>query len=272
LLTLSRETAAGANGAIEVFVWPEGALRVDPAQARNRAVLEFVRSTGAEVWTGANHYERDRLGRPIVHNSAFRIFGRGSIDRRYDKNVLVPFGEYVPLRGVIPGIERVQAIGDFEAGADVPIYDTGRARFVFLICYEAIRSAFVRASLRDGANLIVNVTVDAWYGDTSEQSQHLMLAAAQSALNGVPLVRATTTGISAVVDARGVITDATGVFTRAAIVREVRPVRVSGPYARWGEWFAWLCVAASALLIAAGTTRGRAASTGSRLTRARTPR
>jgi apolipoprotein N-acyltransferase len=122
---------------------------------------------------------------------------------------------------------------------------------VFLICYEAIQSAFVRAALDGDVNLLVNVTIDAWYGDTSEQSQHLMLAAAQSAMNGVPLVRSTTTGISAIVDARGVITDQTGVFTREALVGEVRPLRVPGLYARLGDWFAWACVLMSAALILA---------------------
>ena len=253
LVSLSRQIAARSvrGGEIDVYVWPEGVLREDPAQPRNRAVLDFVRETGAEVWTGAGHYEQRPSGESVAHNSAFRIFGDGRIDRRYDKHILVPFGEYIPLRGIIPGIDRIQAIGDFEAGTTIPKYQAGSARFVFLICYEAIQSAFVRAALDGDVNLLVNVTIDAWYGDTSEQSQHLMLAAAQSAMNGVPLVRSTTTGISAIVDARGVITDQTGVFTREALVGEVRPLRVPGLYARLGDWFAWACVLMSAALILA---------------------
>jgi apolipoprotein N-acyltransferase len=255
LVVLSRRAEASSPDKIDVFVWPEGALRADPAQPRNRAVLDFVRETGAEVWTGGGHHERLPNGQEVAHNSAFRIYGDGVIDTRYDKNILVPFGEYLPLRGVIPGLDRIDAIGDFEAGRSVPKYVAGPAHFVFLICYEAIRSAFVRAAIGTDVNLIVNVTIDAWYGRGAEQSQHLMLAAVQSALNGLPLVRATSTGVSAFVDARGLITARTGNFTRETLVRDVRPIRVPSPYSRWGEWFAWCCVAAAALLLLVGGRR-----------------
>jgi apolipoprotein N-acyltransferase len=168
---------------------------------------------------------------------------------RYDKNVLVPFGEYVPLRDVIPGFDRIPTVGLFEAGTTVPVYETGRATFVFLICYEVIRSAFVRSALRDNVNLITNVTVDAWYGDGSEQSQHLMLAAIQSVLHGLPLIRSTTTGISALVDARGLVIARTDVFTRETTLGLVRPLRVPSLYSRWGDWLAWLFVVLAAAMI-----------------------
>lgn len=252
LVAMSRDAAAAAvrDGAkIDVFVWPEGALRSDPVRAPNTAVGDFVRSSGAEVWTGANHKEVDRDGHRREFNSAFRVFAGGAVDRRYDKNILVPFGEYVPLRDVVPGFRDIHTAGNFEAGREVPVYDAGPARFVFLVCYEAIRPAFVRKAIGSGANLLVNVTVDAWYGDSSEQSQHLMLAAVQSALNGLPLLRSTTTGISAFVDASGVITASTGTFTREVLVRDVKPLRVASLYSTWGDWFAWACVAASVLLL-----------------------
>lgn len=260
MVSLSRTAAETADNhaLIDVFVWPEGALRADPGQSANRVVREFVRESGAEVWTGANHHEVGPQGTTVSHNSAFRIFSTGAIDRRYDKNILVPFGEYVPLEDVIPGFDRIPTVARFAPGDGVPVFASGPARFVFLICYEAIRSSFVREAIADDVNLIVNVTVDAWYGDTSEQSQHLMLAAIQSALNGVPLVRATTTGISALVDARGLITAKTQVFTREVIVRDIHPVRVSALYARFGDWLAWGCIAASVVLLASRPRRATA--------------
>jgi apolipoprotein N-acyltransferase len=210
-----------------------------------------VRSSRSEVWTGADYIQLENRRRVASYNSAFRIYGDGLLDRRYDKNILVPCGEYVPLRSVIPGFDRIQTVGVYDPGTEVPKYDSGKARFIFLVCYEAIRPAVVRAAIDDDVNLIVNVTVDAWYGDSSEQSQHLMLAAVQSALNGLPLVRSTTTGISAFVDARGLLVAQTRTFTREVLVRDVRPVRVASVYSRWGDWFAWLCVLASALLLIA---------------------
>jgi apolipoprotein N-acyltransferase len=262
LLTLSEEAAAATvdGGKIDVFVWPEGALRDDPMQPSNRSVREFVGESGAEVWTGGGCYRVTAQRTLIAHNSAFRIFADGAVDRRYDKNILVPFGEYVPLRDVIPGFDRIPAVGNFEPGRETPVYTAGPARFIFLICYEAIRSRYVRAALKDDVNLLVNVTVDAWYGDTSEQSEHLMLAATQSALLGVPLVRSTTTGISAFVDARGKLVAETGKYTREFLVRDVQPMHVPGLYARIGDWFAWLCVAASALLMLASFARRRTAA------------
>ncbi|MEY2931704.1 MAG: apolipoprotein N-acyltransferase [Pseudomonadota bacterium] len=236
---------------IDVFVWPEGALRSNPTANRNAAALEFVRSTGAEVWTGADTFDASVGPEGVSHNSAFRIFGDGQFDRRYDKNILVPFGEYVPLRDMIPGFDRIRTVGHYEAGRESPKYQSGPARFVFFVCYEAIRSGFVRAAVDDDVNLMVNVTVDAWYGDSSEQSQHLMLVAVQSALHGMPLVRSTTTGISAFVDARGVLVAQAGNFTREALVRDVRVLRVPSLYSKWGDWFAWGCVLASVLMLAA---------------------
>jgi apolipoprotein N-acyltransferase len=261
LVELSREANTRATDVLgaplDVYVWPEGGLRADPSQPFNREALEFVRESGAEVWTGANHHEARAGGIAVSHNSAFRLYGDGLIDVRYDKNILVPFGEYVPFRDVIPGFDRIPTIGEFEAGDAVPVYRSASTRFVFLICYEVIRSAFVRRALATDAatNLIVNVTVDAWYGDSSEQSQHLMLAAVQSAINGLPLARATTTGISAFVDARGVITAQTGKFTREVLVGELRPVRVESLYGRAGDWFAWLCVLGAAVLLLASFAR-----------------
>lgn len=262
MVALSRaaiEKSAAEGKTIDVFVWPEGALRADPGQASNRAVRDFVRESGAEVWTGANHHEIGPEGTPISHNSAFRIYRDGSLDRRYDKNILVPFGEYVPLEGIVPGFDRIPTVANFEPGHDVPRYAAGPARFVFLICYEAIRSGFVRRALAPDTNLLVNVTVDAWYGDTSEQSQHLMLAATQSALHGLPLVRATTTGISAIVDARGVIVERTGTFTSELIVREIRPLRVPAPYSSYGDALAWIFVASSVVLLGVSASRSRRA-------------
>ena len=258
-VALSREALQQDGGRIDAFVWPEGALDVDPSQRRNASVLEFARETGSEIWLGATHYDREaargRAGRIPKHASAFRVLPDGRLDQRYDKNILVPFGEYMPMKDTFPVLGQIDAVGDFVAGTEVPQYQLGPARFVFAVCYEAIRSGFVREAIGQDANLLVNVTIDAWYGDWSEQAQHLMLAASQAAMNGLPLVRSTSTGISAFVDARGVITGRTGNFTRETMVREVRPVRVPGPYSRYGEWFAWGCVAASLLMLARGARK-----------------
>ena len=248
LVALSRQ-ALERDPEIDVLVWPEKILLSSPMDPRNRAVLQFVRDTGVEVWTGGGHSEQVDGGRRNF-NSAYRVHGRGSVDRRYDKIVLMPFGEFMPLMDVWPALQRIRGPGNFSAGEEIFVYDDAPARFAFLVCYEAILSDLVREAVQQDADLLVNLTFDGWFGDTAEPGQHLMMSASQAALFGVPLVRSTTTGISAFVDARGRITEQSELLARQVIVADVKPLRVPSPYARWGEWFAWGCVLASAALLA----------------------
>lgn len=250
-LALSRE-AWERDPRIEVFIWPEGAIKGTPDEPKHRAVLEFVRETGTEIWTGGSFSRTVPDGRRVSYNSAFRIHGDGEIDARYDKTMLLPFGEFMPLAGQLPVLRQIQGVGNFEPGAGFIEFESPLARFAFLICYEAIQHRYVRAGTRMPLDLLVNLTYDAWYGDTANPHQHLMLAAVQSAQYGVPQVRAATTGISATIDARGSIVKQTGVFTRTVLVDDVQKVRVASPYAVLGDWLAWGCILTSGLLLIRG--------------------
>jgi len=240
LVAMSRKALREHPG-IEVFVWPEGALVGDPGAEHNRAVLDFARDARVEVWTGANVRPADSEGDRRTRNSAYRIDRHGAVDARYDKNILVPFGETMPLAERFPVLRGIRGPGDFARGDALPIYAGERARFAFLICYEAIHSGYVREAVLQDPELLVNLTFDGWYGDTTEPHTHLMLAAVQSAQYGLPLLRGTTTGISATVDARGLITGRTGVFTREVLVADVPKVRLPTFYARAGDWLPWSC-------------------------------
>ncbi len=251
LVAMSRE-ALREHPDIEVFVWPEGALTQQPDAERNRAVLDFVRETGVEVWTGANVRMDDSDGRRRSYNSAFRIDRNGEIDARYDKNILVPFGETMPFAERFPVLRGIRGPGDFARGDALPIYDGESARFAFLICYEAIQAGYVRRAVLQAPELLVNLTFDAWYGDTSEPHTHLMLAAVQAAQFGLPLLRSTTTGISAIVDPRGLITAKTGVFTREVLVADVPKLQLPTFYARAGDWLPWSCSAVALGLLLRG--------------------
>lgn len=243
--------------AIDVLVLPEQALILPPDEPRNAAVAALARR-GVELWAGALDVEYDASDRRRSFNSAFRVDARGEIaGPRYDKIVLVPFGEYMPLVGVLPFLAAVEGVGRFTPGRAQVVHDAPGARFAFLICYEAILPGSVREAVRAGADLLVNVTYDAWYGTTSEPWQHLMLAAVQAAQAGVPVVRSTTTGISALIDAAGRITHRSGLWTREVLVGEVRPLHVESPWTRFGELFAWGTVAVSALLLARAALAAR---------------
>jgi apolipoprotein N-acyltransferase len=241
------------DGAIDVFVWPEGALRGAPGSRRNRRARDLVKDTGAELWTGGSYSLRGDDGDVVHHNSAYRVHGpKAKVDPRYDKNILLPFGEFMPLKETLPFLKKIKGVGNYNAGDGLTVQQSEHASFVFLICYEAIRHRYVRGGVSEGADLLVNITYDAWFGDTSNPTQHLMLSAIQSAQYGVPLVRAATTGISAHVDARGVLVEQTPVFERRVLISDVKKVRVPSPYTVLGDWFAWLCIAAAALLLVLG--------------------
>ncbi len=249
-----------AHPDVDAFVLPEGALQGTPDWPRNFRIRKFVKDTGIEVWTGGASSRKGADGRREWFNSAFRVYGNAATDVRYDKNVLLPFGEYMPGVSVLPFLKKIQGVGNYQAGQGVIVYDAlQEVRFAYLICYEAILSRYVRRAVNQDANLLVNITYDAWFGDTANPHQHFMLSAMQAAQYGVPLVRAATTGISAFVDARGVITATTKIFTRDVLVRDVKLVRLPGLYARLGDWFAWTCVLVCSLLLGRGWIRGRAA-------------
>jgi apolipoprotein N-acyltransferase len=224
---------------IDVFLWSEGALRSAPTDPANRSVFDFIRESRREVWTGARTLEQVE-GKEKYYNAAYLLHRDGTVGTRYDKVRPLLFGEYVPFEDVLPILGRLPGVGHFAAGEHVVLLDSETpARASFLICYEAILREFVRSRLPEQTNLMVNITNDAWFGDTSCASQHLMLAAARSAELGIPLVRGATTGISAFVDARGVITHQSGLFTEENLIADVRPMRVPTFYGTVGDWFPW---------------------------------
>jgi len=258
-LASQSEDALRADPAIDVFVWPEGVLHGGPAVPRNHAALRFAHTHEREIWTGAMTRESRPGGETRSHNSAFRLRSRGRIGEAYHKQHLVPFSESMP--GWLPTVREVARVegpwGRLHSGEAPGLHDTPWARMAFLICYEAILAESVREAAREGADLLVNLTHDGWFGDTSEPHQHLMLARAQAAQVGIPLIRATTTGISALVDARGAVLLRGPLMEEATLVGEVRPVSVPALYVAAGPWLAWACTVASLALLGRGLLRRR---------------
>ena len=237
--------ALASDPEIQVFVWPETALKRAPSDPANSVVLDFARETGREVWTGARTLE-EVGGKEKYFNAAYLLHGDGTVGVRYDKVRPVLFGEYVPFEDRLPILQRLPGIGNFASGDDLVLLDSeSPAKTSVLICYEAILREFVRSQLPDETNLITNITNDSWFGNTSCASQHLMLAAARSAELGIPMVRAATTGISALIDARGVITQHAPLYTQETLISDVRPMRAPTFYGQVGDWFLWLSMIVS---------------------------
>jgi apolipoprotein N-acyltransferase len=179
-------------------------------------------------------------------NSVLAIDAQARVVAAYDKAHLVPFGEYVPLRGILPFGKLTEGRGDFNAGPGPrTIALDGLPPFGALICYEAIFPGAVTAP-GSRPRWLLNVTNDAWFGDSAGPRQHLAAARMRAVEEGLPLVRAANTGISAVIDGYGRVRHRLGLGVRG-ILDAPLPRALEGLtlFARAG----WLVLAA--LLLAA---------------------
>ncbi|MEE9300450.1 MAG: apolipoprotein N-acyltransferase, partial [Alphaproteobacteria bacterium] len=192
-------------------------------------------------------------------NSLHVISSEGDILATYDKSHLVPFGEYVPFRNLLKFTKITEGLSDFTAGAGpVTLELDGLPPFSPLICYETIFPGEVVAPARRPAWL-VNVTNDAWFGTTSGPFQHFASARLRAVEEGLPLVRAANTGISAIVDPYGRVVARLG-LNRTGVLDGPLPqaLRAPPPYARWGDApLAFLIALGALALILMGLRRPR---------------
>jgi apolipoprotein N-acyltransferase len=150
----------------------------------------------------------------------------------------------------------VQEVSDFSPGTEATTGVVDGHRIGGYICYEAIFPALVRRFAAEGAELLVNITNDAWYGTTSAPYQHLAMAAFRAVENRRYMVRAANTGITAVVDPWGRVLEATRLFDRTVLVREVPFVAGTTFYTRHGDLFAYACFAIALAVVAASFGSG----------------
>lgn len=237
----------------QLLVWPETATPFYfQADTENRkALLQKVRQWKVPLLFGSPAYGRPQ-GDLRLYNRAYLLDESSRIVGYYDKIHLVPFGEYVPLKRMLFFVDKlVQATGDFASGGSPELLPLPPARLGVLICYEAIFPELNRRLVAGGANLLVNITNDAWFGRSSAPYQHLSMATFRAVENRVPVVRCANTGISAFIDRRGRILQATGLFEEAALSAEIQLGGGRTVYCRYGDWFALgsLAVCATGFLL-----------------------
>ena len=229
---------------VSLIVWPETAapFYFQNYDERSRGVINVARQEGAWLLFGSPSYERE--GKNIsFHNSAYLLSPDGSVSGRYDKVHLVPFGEYVPLRRILFFIDKlVVGAGDFRPGDEIAPLAMGSDKIGTLICYEGIFPEISREYRRKGAGLLVNITNDAWYGNTSAPYQHLTMAIFRAIENRIYMIRAANTGISAIVNTAGEIVLRTGLFERKVLSGMVKFTHHRTLYSRYGNIFACFCI------------------------------
>ncbi|MCL5965885.1 MAG: apolipoprotein N-acyltransferase [Deltaproteobacteria bacterium] len=252
---LTRE--ARGKGA-DVIVWPETAAPFffgwEPPL--DRRVEAAAVEAGAPLVFGAPWFDPADGGK--YYNSVFLLDGRGIPLARYDKRHLVPFGEYIPMKTVLFFLRKLtHGEEDFSAGRGPALFPVKGTWAGASVCYEAVFPAVIRDSVREGAEWLINVTNDAWFGDTAAPRQHLAMARMRAVEFRRPLVRAANSGISAVVGIRGEILAELGVGRRGTIVAPVAPCRIDTFYAKTGEAFGVSCIIISALALLTPLRRGR---------------
>jgi len=235
-----------AKGAT-LIVWPESTIPLlyDETPFWKQFVEERTARFGVDILLGSVARTADGTR---YTNSALLVRD-GATVARYDKIRLVPFGEYVPLKKALFFAEKlVKAVGDFEPGHD-PGPLQGRVPYGLAICYEVVYPSIPAESVRRGAELLVTITNDAWFDVSAAPYQHLAMARMRAIETGRWMVRAGTTGISAIVDPTGSVLSEIPLGERGVLVGEVGVRQELTPYVRWGDWAAWLCVVFALIML-----------------------
>jgi apolipoprotein N-acyltransferase len=245
-----RMTRQAIGAGAELVIWPESSTPFMFNEDRPAAeqVRTLARQARVPLLFGSDEVEwRERDGRKVpdkFYNSAFLVRPDGMTAGVYRKIQLVPFGEYVPLKGLLFfAAPLVEALGEgFVGGTEATLLPVGGHSISVAICYEIVYPALVRQFVKGGSELLTTITNDAWFGPTSAPYQHFSQASMRAIENGRYLVRSANTGISGAVDPYGRVLAQTGIFQPAVILSEVRFLNASTIYVRVGDVFAYASV------------------------------
>jgi len=230
----------------DLMVWPESPAPFVLNDPSFRQVAEAL-AQQSRTWllvgsVGVASASESPKQKSEAYNSAALFSPRGELAGRYDKIHLVPFGEYVPLKSAFPFMNMLtQQVGDFGRGTSREPLPAGGQRLGVFICYESIFPDEVREFAWRGADVLVNISNDGWYGDSGAWKQHQQMAQMRAIENGRWLLAGTNTGMTASVDPYGRIVAATGRKMRTALAAPYMPISSTTFYTRHGDLFAYLC-------------------------------
>ena len=228
----------------DLIIWPESMYPFAvPQQSTQLPWPDRPENQDTHWLIGALTYAEQGAGHQVF-NSALLLTPDGRIRGRYDKQQLLAFGEYIPLQYFLPFLRHLSpAIGNITPGTGGLLTLPNGVNVGALICYEDILPALGRHAVRQGAQVLVNLTNDVWFGQTHAPYQHRALAAFRAVENRVSLVRVTNTGLTSVIDALGREHASLPLFQADALVHTIQVPRVPSLYTRYGDWFAQLCSA-----------------------------
>jgi apolipoprotein N-acyltransferase len=230
----------------DLIVWPESPAPFYTTDPIFREAVSNV-ARQARAWAlagsvGTRNAAQSPQQVTQSYNSAALVNPRGEWVGRYDKMHLVPFGEYVPFKsifGFAGGLSK--EVGDFSPGESRAPLQAGGDQLGVFICYESIFPDEVRQLAANGAQVLVNISNDGWYGDSGAYAQHLKQARMRAVENNRWLLRDTNTGVTAVIDPYGRIVASAPRKIRTVLDAPYALSNVTTFYTRHGDWFAYLC-------------------------------
>lgn len=250
-------TATAAADRPWLIVWPETAVPFffDQDRPATEWLVEVVRRLDTPLLFGSPAYTESG-DETHYYNRAYLVSGRGETLGWYDKIHLVPYGEYVPFKDLFPFIGKItRAVGDYVPGTPGRLPELDGRKLGVLICYESIFPELARAHILDGADFLVILTNDAWYGRTSAPYQHFSQAILRAVETRRSVIRAANSGISGYILPTGRTVSTLGLFEPGVLTGEIPRLTDRTVYVRVGDIIPKVCLAVVAAIFGIGYLR-----------------
>lgn len=248
------ELTKKARGAA-VVIWPEAAVEAWLPEGISQLPPELLPALPPDSFFifGARSFRGNPATADVkAFNSAFLTDAQGRVLNHYHKQVLLAFGEYLPFAALLSKLPGVPPLGEgFTPGDGPRTFElSDGTRVAPLICYEDLMPSLARGFVaQKGANLLVNLTNDAWFGDTAAPRQHARLAQWRAIETRRFLVRVTNTGLTSVINPKGELLETLPLFSSGILTATVAAMKGETLYVRFGDWFAWVVTSVALVIL-----------------------
>lgn len=250
---------SGATSSPQLIAWPESPASFLDSDMAYRDFMEHLAQTSSApvLSDDLGLGPRNNDGTYSLYNSASFFREDGSYGGRYDKIHLVPFGEYVPYKPLFFFTGHLLDGLPFIPGQQRVIFEDHGRKYGVFICYESVFGDEIRQFVDKGAQVLVNLSDDGWYGDTSAPWEHLDMVRMRAIENHRWVLRSTNTGVTASIDPYGRVVDQMSRHVRGALLANFNYIGDLTFYTRYGDWIAWICALVTTLLVIVGLIRSR---------------
>ena len=248
----------GAKPTIDLIVWPESPAPFEDADPHFRHwVSALAEDVHAPMIVGDIAVENEAgLTETAMFNSAAFVAPDGMFVGRYDKMHLVPFGEYTPFPQLLSFAGSLtDQVGHMTPGKHRVVFAANGHRYGVFICYESIFADEVRRFVKQGADVLVNISDDGWYGDTSAPWQHLNMTRMRAIENDRWVLIATNNGVTAVINPYGQVVQSAPRHVETSLLARFNYRTRQTFYTRHGDLFAWLCAIIAIVLAVDGAVQ-----------------